>query len=64
LLKERPAGMIADLKANSTTTAHVKVREDTMTEQDSPPGVDSYRIAEIVSGYLRHQQIRPMNSQG
>jgi predicted transcriptional regulator len=49
--------MIADLKANSSTTAKVNMRrEDTMAE-DPPPRVDLDRVAEIVSSYVRHHQI-------
>jgi predicted transcriptional regulator len=48
--------MIADLKANSTTTAKVKRQEGQMAEEP-PPRIDLDQVAEIVSSYVRHHQI-------
>jgi hypothetical protein len=51
------SGMIADLKANSTTTAKVNEQGRTMAEQDSAPGVDLYHVAHVVSSYVRHHRV-------
>jgi hypothetical protein len=56
LVKEPPAGMITDLKANSKKTDKVKHRESTMAE-DPPPRIDPNQVVEIVSSYVRHHQI-------
>ena len=49
--------MIADLKANPTTTAKVNEQGRTMAEQDSAPGVDLYHVAHVVSSYVRHHRV-------
>jgi predicted transcriptional regulator len=49
--------MIADLKANSTTTAKVNSQGGHMAEQESPLGVDLFRVARIVASYVRRHQI-------
>src|SRR5215469_9600157 len=50
--------MIADLKANSTTTAKVNEQGRTVTEEDySASGVDLNHAAHIVSSYVRHHQV-------
>jgi hypothetical protein len=57
LVKTLISGMIADLKANSTTTAKVNEQGRTMAEQDyAASGVDLYHVAHIVSSYVRHHR--------
>jgi predicted transcriptional regulator len=52
--------MIAGLTANSITTAKVNlVWENMMAEEDWPPGVDPYQVAEIVGSYVRHHTVEP-----
>jgi hypothetical protein len=49
--------MIADLKVNSTKKPRSIGREDAMVEHGSPPLVDPFQVALIVSSYVRHHKI-------
>jgi hypothetical protein len=49
--------MIADLKVNSTKKPRSIGREDAMVEHGSPPLVDPFQVALIVSSYVWHHKI-------
>ena len=54
--KKRLPGMFADHRANTKATAKVKVRNNA-TAEEPPRGIDTGRVVEIVSSYVRHHRI-------